>query len=412
MQRTDEAEIFVEQFAGVPLTAECVYYSPQRIDRGSQKEVCDFLIILRDEAILVSMKSQEDPASRSGEKLGRWTTKAARKALRQAEGAIRTLGRERFWCRHSRRGRVDFEPSSIRIVHAVVITELFGDPIELPDEFGLSIGDIPVTYLSVNDFCNLIEELRTFRDISNYLLARRVLPAATLRSVGAEKALYEYWIVNEQTFVGCHGHEEAQLMAAARETDLEMYLYFKPVRDRFANIIEFVSDQLAKRLDNYTDGLDPRVLALYDDATNRRQYLLMQEELCDLTLPERHALGMQFLTAIEKLKRSERAEDMVYAACHMDSKPEFLYVLISSKGVTRLDLMARSNALLRGGMTAYGKTRGMVIADRDGKNFEIMLSTQFTQNDDDLGFAREHFNGLRVFDVQLSWGQLPGLAGD
>ena len=65
-----------------------------------------------------------------------------------------------------------------------------------------------------------------------------------------------------------------------------------------------------------------------------------------------------------------------------------------------MDLMARSNALLRGGMTAYGKTRGMVIADCDGKNFEIMLSGRFTQNEDDLGFAREHFNGLRVFDVQ------------
>jgi hypothetical protein len=67
---------------------------------------------------------------------------------------------------------------------------------------------------------------------------------------------------------------------------------------------------------------------------------------------------MQFLPVIEKLKSSEKAEDMVYAARHMDSKPDFLYVLISSKGVTRLDLMARSNALLRGGMTAYGKARG------------------------------------------------------
>ena len=118
------------------------------------------------------------------------------------------------------------------------------------------------------------------------------------------------------------------------------------------------------------------------------------------------------MKVIEKLKRSEKAEDMVYAACYMDSKPDFLYVLISSKGVTRLDLMAWSNALPRGGMTAYGKTRGMAIADRDGNNFEIMLSTQFTQNEGDLEFAREHFNSLRVFDVQVGWGQLPRLAGE
>jgi hypothetical protein len=206
-----------------------------------------------------------------------------KEGLRQAEGAIRTLARERFWCRHSRRGRVDFEPGLIRIVHAVVITEVFGEPIELSDEFAPSLGDIPVTYLSVNDFCNLVEELGTFRDLSTYLVERRNLPAATLRSVGAEKALYEYWILNEQNFAGCHGYEDAQLMAAGKESDLEMYLYFKPVRDRFANIIEWVSDQLAKRADNYTEGLDPRAIVLYDDPTNRRLYLLMQEELCDLT---------------------------------------------------------------------------------------------------------------------------------
>lgn len=69
------AESFVETFAGVPLTAECVYRSPQYLDKRIQKEVCDFLIVLRNEAILISMKSQEDPERRYGDKLERWIIK-------------------------------------------------------------------------------------------------------------------------------------------------------------------------------------------------------------------------------------------------------------------------------------------------------------------------------------------------
>src|SRR5438132_2495310 len=97
-QRTQMAERFVESFAGVPLTSECVYRSPQYLDKGTQKEVCDFFIVLRDQAILISMKSQEDPSQRAGEKLERWITKNAKSALAQAKGALRTIGRSKFWC--------------------------------------------------------------------------------------------------------------------------------------------------------------------------------------------------------------------------------------------------------------------------------------------------------------------------
>lgn len=52
MQRTLWAEKFVDSFSSRPLTAECVFHSPQYIDRGKQKEVCDLLLMLRGNAIL------------------------------------------------------------------------------------------------------------------------------------------------------------------------------------------------------------------------------------------------------------------------------------------------------------------------------------------------------------------------
>lgn len=210
MQRTLWAEKFVDSFSSRPLTTECVFHSPQYIDRGKQKEVCDFLFVLRCKAILVSMKSQDNPSLRTGDKLRRWTIKNAKKALNQARGALNTVAREPFWCQHSRRGRVDFRPNSISVGHVVVLAEVLDDAVELPNELPLLLGGIPVTYLSVNDFLNLINELRAFPDITAYLDARRTLPHSTLRMVGHEVSLYKYYILNAG-FAGCGCYADAKI---------------------------------------------------------------------------------------------------------------------------------------------------------------------------------------------------------
>jgi hypothetical protein len=398
--RTTSAERFFEHFAGIPLTAECVYYSPQFLDKGIQKEVCDFLLVLRGEAILVSMKSQEDPTKRSGEKLTGWIVKNAERAARQAKGALRNIDLNPFWCQHGRRGRVDFEPRSIKVRHLVVITELFGQTVELPGEFPLEIGDVPVTYLAVNDFLNLVYELRAFADISEYLGARRSLPARTLRTVGDEKPLYSYFILNEGSFAGCGGYEDARITAAAREADLEMHAYFKPVRDRLAGTIECVSDRLATRLENYQEGLAPTLAAFYDDPAARKNYLMMQEELCDLSLGDRQAIGMQLHRVMESVEESDEPVALNYAVGYTDAKPDFLYVLIAAKGIERESLLLHETMLLRAGMAHFRKAGGMAIAERDGVNFEVNLIAGLTPTERDVEAGARYFSHLKISDIQ------------
>ncbi len=401
-QRTQMAERFVESFAGVPLTSECVYRSPQYLDKGTQKEVCDFFIVLRDQAILISMKSQEDPSQRTGEKLERWITKNAKSALAQAKGALRTIGRSNFWCQHLRRGRVEFEPNVLDVRHLIVITEIFTERVTLPGTFELEVNGIPVSYLSVNDLCNLINELRTFPDIDDYLNARRILPKKVLRTVGEEKSLFEYYIVNNRALDGCYGHDDARIVAAAKDVDIEVYNYFKPLKNRFAGYVECVSDRLATRLDDYDKDLEPALAKLYDDARNRSNYRLMQDELCDLRLSEREAVGMQLHSLREKIERSQDKECMTYGAVFLDSKPDFVYVLISARGVNRVELIKRASLLLRGAVTQYGKQRGMAIADRDGKNFEIQLAAGLVPDSINKSLAEMYFSNLKITDIECA----------
>ncbi|SRR6266436_453932 len=399
-QRTQIAERFVESFAGVPLTAECVFRSPQYLDKGTQKEVCDFILVLRDQAILISMKSQEDPSQRASEKLERWIIKNAKSALAQAKGAMRTISRSDFWCQHSRRGRVEFRPGVLDIRHLIVTTEIFNERVRLPDILDLEVGEIPVSYLGLNDLCNLINELRTFPDLDEYLSARSVLPKSVLRAVGDEKPLFTYYIVNHRSFAGCSGYEDARIVAAAGESEIEIYNYFKPLRNRFAAYIECVSDRLATRLEDYDKNLEPALAKLYDDPQNRANYRLMQDELCDLRFSEREHLGLQLHRLREKVESSGDKESMTYGAVYVDSKPDFVYVLISAKGVERVELIKRASVLLRGAVTHYEKERGMVIADRDGENFEVQLAAGLTRDSISEMLAEMYFSKLKITDIE------------
>lgn len=396
--RTIQAERFVDWFASIPLTAECVFYSPQYLDKRIQKEVCDFLIILRQECILISMKSQENPSERTGERLARWAIKNAKAALLQAKGALRTLGREEIWCSHARRGRVSFAPDSINVKQILVLTEFTGEIVEFPQDMPLSVNGIPVSYLSTNDFCNLLEELRTFHDFNSYLHSKRMLPIKSLLTVGCEKLFYSYYFLNECSFDSFTGLNDTRFIVATSEA-----LLHSSISNRQAALVEYISDSLAQRLSNYAEGLGPSTIALFDGFADRKNYLLMQEELCDLNFVGRQLLGMQFEKLIEKVRKSDSPKNMAYGAYFIDSKPDFIYVLISSKGIERPVVIERAQALLWAGMTAYNKRRGMVITDRDGKSFEVVMASDLPKNDDSQRLANEFFLNLKVFDVQASF---------
>lgn len=286
---------------------------------------------------------------------------------------MRTIGNSSVWCQHPRMGRVEFEPNSLQVRHVVVTTEILHQEVTLPASFELDIDGIPVSYLALNDVCNVINELRTFPDIDDYLEARRTLPRRLLLTVGEEKPLFEYYLLNQSRFDGCCGHDDARIVAAARHLEIDAYNYFKPLRNRFAGYVECVSDRLAVRLEDYQRDLDPVIAKFYDDPRNRKSYRLMQDELCDLRLAERENLGMQLHRLREKVGSSKDNECMTYGAVFLDSKPDFVYVVMSARGVDRMELIKRATLLLGGAMTQYKKQRGMAIADREGKSFEVQL---------------------------------------
>ena len=237
-QRTDWAERHVEEFLSLPFIKEFVFRSPQTIDRTLEREVGDFLILQRGTGILISQKCQDDLTRRTVGQTDMWARKKAKEAVRQLCGALRTGTGRPIWCDHPRRGRVDFPEGLPTIRHGLVLVEVF-QPVDLGEEgIPLDYQGIPITYLSVNDFLNLARELGTVPEVLEYLEARHALRFLSLRSIGDEKSLFEFYVLNDGSFQGCVGHADARVAVAARQEQLRQRLQQKWDSDRYSRILE------------------------------------------------------------------------------------------------------------------------------------------------------------------------------
>lgn len=372
-QRGIWAEHYVRDFLSLPFISEFVLHSLQTID-SSQKEVADFLIAYPGVGILISQKTQKDPVGRSPDKLSSWALKQAVKAASQLQGALRTARGKPVWCAHPRRGRVELPEGLPPIDHGIVLIEVF-QPVDLnlrADDLPLQHQGTPITYLSLNDFLNVAAELRTVPEIIAYLDARRSLPFPDLRTIGNERALFEYYLLNGGSLAGCVGKADAAVAVAAQQDELQKALQAKWDSDRYSGLLEDVADKLAERRRDYADGLSPELLAMYDAPDNRTNYLRLQATIANLGLRLRSELGRAFEDTIRQ--REALGHSLLYRAMHVDSTPEWVYVLGSSAGIPPADLEKKKMPLMVGALACYRKTSCLLVIDRDKVGYEVGCS--------------------------------------
>lgn len=400
MQRTDWAEVYLEKFSSIPLTWENVFRSTEYFNK-TVKEVIDLLLVLRNEGIFISMKCQQNPQKRRGNKLISWVNKSAQGALRQVKGGIKTSQTRDYWCEHPRRGKVPFKPKEIQITHTVIIVETF-DVVKLSNEFPLEVDSIPISYFSVNDFFNIIKELRTIKDIQRYLSSRKSFSKEILTTLGLEKTIYEYFILHNGVFP--EGTYLSQLAKEVKDNKKQINerIRIKHEMDKNTYIIEKVSDALSKRHEDPENGLDQDILIKYDAPSNRKNYLLIQNELCDLVLDERRQMGSCFSEIMENVNNDAGQKSMGYRSISLDSKPDFQYVLLASKSIERNEIIKLSEVLIKAALSEYSKERGLIISyNQDNDNFEMILVNKFKNTKIDMEMGKKFFAKLQVEDIPV-----------
>jgi hypothetical protein len=339
------------------------------------------------------MKSQDK--ERTDEKLNRWIEKETKNAASQIKGAIRTLRERPLWCEHSRRGRVDFEAGYLKPVQALAIMET-QPSVAIPTGLPRVCDGVPISYLSLNDFLNLINELRAFPEIVRYLAQRAGFSEIAQIPLGAERAVYARYLANEGGFGDCRSYDE--IVQSLMELSISDLFREKQASDRPAEIVEHFVDSLAERIAHWDDGLTPEQIRGFDASQARSNYLRIQEEFCDLHLCDRRALGHQ-LSELRSMIDNSKSEDMAYASARFDNKPAMLYVVAAARGIPRRELLQRCHYLLAGGLAYYQKTEGVIVIDRDGQGFEFTLILNFQPLAEHVALGERFFGKLRTLSL-------------
>jgi hypothetical protein len=398
--RTDWAELQVEDLLSVPLVSEFVFHSPKHND-PDEKEVIDHLIVHKQQSIVISQKAQDDPEKRSVSRNELWVLKNIQNAVKPIRGVIRNPGARPKWCGHPRRGRVEFDPLP-PIIHGIALAET-RHPVDLQPvaaELPLEYRGVPLTYLSINDFLNLVVQLRTVPEVLEYLNARRALPLGALHTIGDEKPLFELYLMNGGNFNGCTGGGDAKRAVETHADLVEEALARNSEYRYYSGLMEYVADCLAMRDPDYAQGLSKDAHALFDPDGERKNYIILQEILTDLRLRERSELGRALHTVSDR--GSGQPQGIALQAAHFDRR-DWVFLFVASKKCDKSTLFRIVQGLTGGALAHYRKSNCLVIVDRDGEHYDLAPSRpDYQATAEDAAIGEKYFGQLRMSTVDIS----------
>jgi len=245
-------------------------------------------------------------------------------------------------------------------------------------------------------------ELRTVPEILEYLDARRALPFPSLRVIGDEKSLFNFYVLNDSSFHAYVGQADVRVTVAAQQERLQQQLQQKWESDRYSSLLEHVANELATQNPDYASGLSSEMLARFDTPGERKNYLKLQEVLADLRLRERAELGRAFHSVVQKC--STQVQGLAKRTARLDSRPNWIFVFVSSKGWERPFVLEVGIMLVTAALAYYQKKHCLFVIDLDGQSYEVGLRELIEQPTiTDYALGEKFFGHRKVITTPLSF---------
>jgi hypothetical protein len=296
----------VQRFVEHAFSADFVFRSPQRLDRGKELEATDVFVIFDDVAIAIEVKSQAYNADGSPRQEDqKWTRKKLAKAVSQLRGAVQTIKTGRIVrLKNQRRGPVTFSTTLFRYVYALAVLDHVAAPFD-PAEMVPQVSDFatPLHVLSFVDFYNIAQVLDTPVDLIGYLEVRsQILIPMFHPKVHEEQPVFEYYLEHFEELTSfqarLHGDDQPPELFA-EHGDLIRRIYRG---DATGMEPSYFIDKIIDR----SHQVDPSSPAPFPDAEHDQ--IAIATYLGSLPRPRRVYIGKAFIEAIERAGASKEDE--------------------------------------------------------------------------------------------------------
>ena len=384
MQHGHLLEQIIANFNSQFFMNDFVFLNPKYLRDGNEKELCDLLLILNDECIVVSVKGT-DGKYKSDSKLQNWLVKKTWEGSKQAKGGINWLKKVSFTGRNLWNEDRKFEPNSLRAICGLTLLECSQHPFE-PIEYEIRQpkSDVPLHVLSINDFLNVVVWLGSISDVFDYF-SKRANVSHTFTGINQEQPLLAYYTLCSKDVNGFLG-EDSEELGAMHQLHLMENLDRYNERDRVAGYVNAVVRELHTRHPSIESYMPPEFMNHVEPLENRSAYLQMAAMLNALPISNKVYLGQEIESLLKDLRHSGQAGCFAF-------KPllrEFVFVFACFSKLSRTQRIRSLHPMLPAALYSYNVTEGLGVAfDADNPDSGFDLSwvrdyKTFDENDQKL----------------------------
>lgn len=384
MQQGHLLEQIIADFNSHFFMNDFVFLNPKYVKGGSEKELCDLLLVLNDDCIVVSVKGT-DGRHRSDAKLRNWLVKKTSQGSKQAKGGINSLKKVSFTGRNL--WNEEFGPDTLKAICGLTLLECSQQPFgSIEYEIRQPESGVPLHVLSLNDFLNVVNWLGSIWDVFDYF-SKRADVSQSFTGINQEQALLGYYTLARKKDVKGFLAEDKEELYAMHNLHLMENLDCYEERDRVAGFVNAIVHELHTRHPAIESYMPPEFIGNVEPLEKRSAYLEMAAMLNALPASNKVYVGQSIESMLKDLRHTGQAGCFAFKP----SVRQFVLVFACFSKVSRTERIRKLHSMLPGALYQYRVKEGLGVAlDADDSNsgFDLTWARDygaFTETDRVLG---------------------------
>lgn len=381
-------EQIIANFSSRFFMKDFVLLNPKYYRAGHEKELADILLVLDDTCTVISVKGT-DGNPKSEAKLKSWLAKKTYEGSKQAKGGINWLSKASFtavdlWGEVKR-----VEPNSLRPLCGIVLLECSQQPFgSIEFSARLPQSEIPLHFLSLNDFLNVVNWLGSISDVFDYFSERAgILPMFT--GINQEQPVLAYYSLRSKELAGVLSTDEAEMeeLSALHNLHLLDNLGLFEERERLAGYVNAVVYQLHTRNPSVEGYMPVELKGCLEPLDKRTGYLKMAAMLNALPMSNKVWIGRKLEGLLANLRKSGQVGCFAFKRL----RAELVFVFACFSKLSRTDRIRGIAKMLPAALYQHGVTEGLAVgfdADDSETGFDVAWIRDygnFSESDRKLG---------------------------
>jgi hypothetical protein len=362
-----------------------VFLNPKYVRGKNEKELCDLLLVLNNEAIVISVKGADDEAKQEA-RLINWLGKKTWKGSNQAKGAINWLRRVELTTHNLWDEQTTLSGGSLIPICGITLLDCSCKPFgSIEYDIRIPECEFPLHVLSVNDFLNVVNWLGSISDVYRYFTNRASI-RDTFTGVNQEQAVLAYYTLRSKSLEGFSMEDEQELCTMHSFYLIENLGEYEQ-RDKYARYVNSVVQALHERHPAIESYMPPELIKHLEPSESRKAYLEMAAMLNALPISIKVHIGRRLEKMIEEISRVKQAG--CFAIKPVRSESVFVFGCFSN--VSRTERVRQLHRMVPAALFQHKVRKGIGIAidaDDPRTGFDVLLIRdldRFSRADKEIG---------------------------